>query len=74
MNIRWALIHRSRPEGEHPDLEISERAGAGKRVMIVINHGGEARPLALPNGATPAGGNWKDCHVAPHGVALFRLR
>lgn len=58
----------------HPDLEISERAGAGKRVLIVINHGTQARPLTPPSGATLAQGDWKDGQIAAHGVALFRLR
>lgn len=57
----------------HPDLEISERAGDGKRVLIVINHGGEARPLALPSGAKLTQGEWTDGRIAAHGVALFDL-
>lgn len=58
----------------HPDLEISERAGKGKRVMIVINHGGEARPLTPPAGAKQSQGQWKDGQMAAHGIALFELR
>ncbi len=58
----------------HPDLEIAERAGGGKRVLIVINHGDAAHPVALPAGTTPAGGDWRDGVVAPHGVAWFRMK
>ncbi len=58
----------------HPDLEIAERAGAGKRVLIVINHGTASRPLAPPAGATPIAGDWQGGQIAPHGVALFRMK
>src|SRR3546814_1506779 len=57
----------------HPDFEIAERAGAGKRVLIAINHGDVAHQLTLPAGATPVGGDWTDGRVAAHGVALFQL-
>uniref|UniRef100_UPI003B3AAD89 beta-galactosidase trimerization domain-containing protein n=1 Tax=Sphingobium sp. TaxID=1912891 RepID=UPI003B3AAD89 len=58
----------------HPDLEISERAGKGKRVLIVINHGHEARPLTPPTGAKLAQGQWQNGQMAPHGIALFELK
>ncbi|WP_347304586.1 beta-galactosidase (plasmid) [Croceibacterium sp. TMG7-5b_MA50] len=57
----------------HPDLEIAVRQGAGKRVLIAINHGAEARPLALPPGARAEGGDWTNGSLAAHGVAWFRL-
>lgn len=60
--------------GAHPDLEIAERAGAGKRVLIVINHGDVAHEVALPAGAEPAGGDWQDGRVGAHGVAIARMR
>src|SRR3546814_1113372 len=44
----------------HPDFEIAERAGAGKRVLIAINHGDVPHQLTLPAGATPVGGDWPD--------------
>jgi beta-galactosidase len=59
--------------GAHPDLEISERAGGGKRVMIVINHGAGVRPLAPPQGASFVSGDWTNGQMGAHGVALFRL-
>ncbi len=58
----------------HPDLEVSERTGGGKRLMIVINHGEEARPLTPPPGARLAQGDWADGRIAAHGVALFQLK
>jgi beta-galactosidase len=59
--------------GAHPDFEIAEREGKGKHILIAINHGKEAHPLALPAGAKPAGGDWADGRVAAHGVAWFTL-
>jgi beta-galactosidase len=58
----------------HPDLEIAERAGGGRRVLIVINHGGGDHPVALPAGTVPAGGDWHDGRIAAHGVAWFRMK
>jgi beta-galactosidase len=59
--------------GANPDLEIAERAGAGRRLLIVINHGNVAHPVALPAGASPAGGDWAGGQIAAHGVALFEI-
>ncbi|MGV1684628.1 beta-galactosidase [Sphingopyxis sp. NJF-3] len=59
--------------GAHPDFEIAEREGKGKRILIAINHGKEAHPLTLPAGAKPAGGDWAGGRVAAHGVAWFTL-
>jgi beta-galactosidase len=59
--------------GADPDLEIAERAGPGKRLLIVINHGNAAHPVALPAGASPAGGDWTGGQIAAHGVALFEI-
>jgi beta-galactosidase len=59
--------------GADPDLEIAERAGADKRLLIVINHGNVAHAVALPAGASPAVGDWADGRIAAHGVALFEL-
>ena len=56
-----------------PDLEIGERAGEGKRVLIVINHGDSAHPVALPKGARPIAGTIVDGQIAAHDVAVFRL-
>jgi beta-galactosidase len=58
----------------HPDLEIAERAAAGKRALIAINHGASPHALAVPAGATFVSGDWTDGQVAAHGVALFRMK
>lgn len=59
--------------GAHADLEIGVRQGAGKRVLMVINHGDTAHPLTLPAGARHESGDWANGSIAAHGVALFRL-
>ncbi|HEX7850640.1 MAG TPA: beta-galactosidase [Sphingomonas sp.] len=61
-------------DGTDPDIEIAERGGAGKRLLITINHGTVSHPLVLPVGAVPVSGDWADGRLAAHGVALFTLR
>jgi beta-galactosidase len=56
-----------------PDLEIGERAGDGKRVLIAINHGDAAHPIALPQGARLIAGTLHDGRIAAHDVAVLRL-
>ncbi|HVI98982.1 MAG TPA: beta-galactosidase, partial [Sphingomonas sp.] len=56
-----------------PDLEIGERAGDGKRVLIAINHGDVAHPIALPEGATLITGALEDGRIPAHSVAVLRL-
>jgi beta-galactosidase len=60
--------------GADPDIEIAERDGAGKRLLIAINHGTVSHAFALPAGAVPVSGDWADGRLAAHGVALFTLR
>jgi beta-galactosidase len=59
--------------GADPDLEIGVRRGAGKSVLIAINHGDVAHPLPLPPNAAPSGGDWADGRIAGHGIAWFTL-
>jgi len=59
--------------GADPDLEIAERAGAGTRLLIVINHGTAPHPFVPPAGASPVGGDWAGGTIAAHGVAWFTL-
>lgn len=56
-----------------PEFEIAVRAGGGKRVLIAINHGKSAHPLALPAGTRLAGGDWTDGQLPAHGIAWFTL-
>ncbi|WP_344711387.1 beta-galactosidase [Sphingomonas humi] len=60
------------PDGD-ADLEIAERSGGGKRLLIVINHGGMSHPFTPPAGAVPASGDWRGGAIPAHGVALFNL-
>lgn len=59
--------------GVDADVEVAERDGAGKRVLIVINHGETAHPLTPPVGARQIMGQWRDNSLAAHGVAVFSL-
>ena len=52
---------------------LTKLAGHGKRLLIVINHGGEARDVTLPVGVRLAQGDWKDRRIAAHGVAMFEM-
>jgi beta-galactosidase len=61
-------------DGADPDIEIAERDGAGKRLLIAINHGKVAHSFVLPAGAVRVSGDWADGRLAAHGVALFTLR
>jgi beta-galactosidase len=60
--------------GTDPDIEIAERAGGGKHLLIAINHGKVSHSFALPAGAVPVSGDWTEGRLAAHGVALFTLR
>jgi beta-galactosidase len=59
--------------GTHPDIEVSERAGGGKRLLVLINHGGEAHDVALPAGATTVAGTMEGKRLPAHGVAVVKL-
>lgn len=61
-------------DGADPDIEIAERDGAGRRLLIAINHGKVSHSFALPVGAVPESGDWADGRLAAHGIALFTLR
>ncbi|MDP5279790.1 beta-galactosidase [Sphingomonas sp. DG1-23] len=58
----------------HPDIEVGERSGAGKRLLILINHGAEPHPIALPAGASLVTGDLAGGTLSAHGVALIKLR
>ncbi|PKP93387.1 MAG: beta-galactosidase, partial [Alphaproteobacteria bacterium HGW-Alphaproteobacteria-16] len=56
------------------DVELMTRQGQGRRVVILINHGREARTVNLPPAMTDvlAGGSVRSVEVAPEGVAVLR--
>jgi len=57
----------------NPDLEIGERAGDGKRVLIAINHGDQAHPFAAPTGARLITGALDKGVLPAHGVAVLSI-
>jgi beta-galactosidase len=59
--------------GADADFEIAVREGAGKRVLIAINHGNAAHSIVLPAGAKLAGGDWTGGQIPAHGIAWFTL-
>jgi beta-galactosidase len=63
--------------GLSPDVEICERSGGGKTVLIAINHGDEAQTFDLPQTMVPVLGDGPPTlHVtiAAHDVAVFETR
>ena len=56
-----------------PDIEVSARAGAGRCVLIVINHGSVAHPIALPADARLIAGSLDHGTAQPHAVAVMEL-
>lgn len=57
----------------HPDIEVAERAGAGRRVLILINHGAVARPVSLPTGGKLVTGKLEGGSLAAHDVAVVQF-
>ncbi|MBW4331785.1 beta-galactosidase [Stakelama sp. CBK3Z-3] len=57
------------PEG----VEIGERSGAGKHILIAINHGDSPKPVAIPANALPVAGEVANDMLRGHGVAVFRV-
>jgi beta-galactosidase len=59
--------------GVHPDVEVSERDGDGRRLLVLINHGGETHPVKLPSGTVRVTGTLDGDSLPAHGVAVVRL-
>jgi beta-galactosidase len=60
--------------GVPADVELMTREGNGKRIVILVNHGREAREVALPSAMTDILGSGKVSKVslAPEGVAVLQ--
>ncbi|MDC7684174.1 beta-galactosidase [Asticcacaulis sp. BYS171W] len=73
---RWLSDAKIEPvlSGLSPDIEVMQRSGAGKRVLIVINHGKTATPLPLRDGATAVTGDLRDGQLPAHGVAVVQIK
>jgi beta-galactosidase len=54
-------------------VEVAERSGAGKRVLILLNHGDAAVDVALPGLMTQVldRGRVQTVHIGPHDVAVL---
>jgi beta-galactosidase len=59
--------------GTGPDVEISARAGAGRCVLIAINHGTSAQPAGFPATARAIVGAVSGGMLQPHGVAVAEV-
>ncbi|SDA10758.1 beta-galactosidase [Sphingomonas sp. NFR15] len=59
--------------GAHSDIEVSARAGAGRCILVVVNHGSAAHDVAVPAGARLAAGDMKDGTLPPHDVAVLEV-
>jgi beta-galactosidase len=60
------------PEG----VEVCERAGNGRRVLVLINHSTEPRHVALPAAMTDLlkGGETSSVELEKYGVAVLEAR
>ncbi|MGF7168528.1 beta-galactosidase [Sphingobium xanthum] len=60
--------------GVPADVELMTREGNGKRIVILVNHGREAREVALPSAMTDILGSGKvrKVSLAPEGVAVLQ--
>ncbi len=60
------------PEG----VEVCRRAGNGHEVFILINHAKRPVKITLPKPMTDVlnGGEFRECELAPHGVAVASAR
>lgn len=59
--------------GTDPDLEIGARDGAGKRVIVAINHGDRPHPFASLAGARLIAGTLTGGQIPAHGVAVLQV-
>ncbi|TPG52127.1 beta-galactosidase [Sphingomonas glacialis] len=57
-----------------PDVEVSARAGARRCVLVLINHGTAAHPVALPAGARVVTGSLANGTLQPHAVAVVQTQ
>jgi beta-galactosidase len=64
-----APIVASAPDG----VEVDERSGDGRRVLILINHNTAPVRLALPTGARATVGDYADGGLPAHGIAVVLL-
>jgi beta-galactosidase len=54
-------------------VEVMERTGDGRRVLVVVNHGAAAVPLPMPTGARAIAGDLAGRSLPAHGVAVVTI-
>ena len=56
------------------DVEVAQRVGAGRRVLILVNHADSPRRVVLPQGMQNvlAGGEHRRLELPPHDVAVLQ--
>jgi beta-galactosidase len=60
-------------DGVPDGVEVDERSGDGRHVLVLINHNDAPVTLALPAGARLVVGDYRDNGLPAHGVALVSL-
>ncbi|WP_240499984.1 beta-galactosidase [Sphingomonas montana] len=70
--LRQAAVAPILP-GVGPDVEVAERRGAGRRLLVVINHGVVPATLPLPVGARAIAGDLAGTTLPAHGIAVVAL-
>jgi beta-galactosidase len=62
--------------GVPADVEVAQRDGGGRKVLILINHGNEAHEVALPAAMTDVlgGGEVKAAALPAHGVSVLTAK
>jgi beta-galactosidase len=62
--------------GVAPDVEVAEREGAGKRVLVLINHGDAPQAVVLPRPMHDVlnGGDVGSVSLPAHGVAVLAAK
>jgi len=59
--------------GADPALEVGERDGEGRRVVIAINHDDRPHAMTVPPGATLVAGSVTGGTIAPHDLAVLEI-
>ncbi|HEY0315945.1 MAG TPA: beta-galactosidase [Sphingomonas sp.] len=62
-----APILAGAPDG----LEVDERSGGGRRILVLVNHNDAPVRVALPTGARALVGDYTDGGMPAHGVAVI---
>lgn len=69
---RWLSEANVKPvlPGVPSSVEVDERSAPGRRVLVIINHGGKSQTIGLPAGARAVLGDYAQGELPAHGVAV----